>query len=140
MNDQVANSQRPFAGALDGSAAVVPRLAGVPARSFPWLGAGIRLFILPLVSALVLVVAHEWDWWVGSAVLQRTDDAYLQADLTPLAAQGAGYVRAVPVRDFQKVKVGDPLVEIIDDNYRVQLEQAQANVAVAQAAIENIEQ
>jgi membrane fusion protein (multidrug efflux system) len=86
------------------------------------------------------VVAREWDWWVGSAVEQSTDDAYLQADMTPLAAKVPGYVRQVSVQDFQKVKIGGLLVEIVDDDYRAQLEQAEANVAAAQAAIENIEQ
>ena len=109
-------------------------------RIFPWLATGIRLFILLLVGGLVVLVAYEWDWWVGSAVQQSTDDAYLQADLTPIAAKTPGYVRSVPVRDFQKVKAGDLLIEIVDDDYRAQLEQAEANVAAAQAAIENIKQ
>lgn len=46
-------------------------------RRFAWAGAGIRLFILLLIGALIFVVMREWDWWVGSAVLQSTDDAYL---------------------------------------------------------------
>ena len=115
------------------------RSANAP-RGSAWYGAGIRLFILLLVGVLVVVVAREWDWWVGSAVEQSTDDAYLQADMTPLAAKVPGYVRQVSVQDFQKVKIGGLLVEIVDDDYRAQLEQAQANVAAAQAAIENIEQ
>ena len=102
--------------------------------------ATIRVFILVLIGALVLVVAREWNWWVGSAILQSTDDAYLQADTTPLAAKVPGYVKRVLVQDFQRVRGGDVLVEIVDDDYRAQLDQAQANVAAAGAAIENIEQ
>jgi membrane fusion protein (multidrug efflux system) len=49
--------------------------------------------------------------------------------LTPLAAKSPGYVRRVPVEDFQKIKAGDLLVEIVDDDYRAQLEQARANIA-----------
>ena len=107
---------------------------------FTWAGAAIRVFILILIGALVLVLAYEWDWWVGAATLQRTDDAYLQADTTPLAAKVPGYVNRVLVQDFQRVRGGDVLVEIVDDDYRAQLDQAQANVAAAGAAIENIEQ
>ena len=109
-------------------------------RASSWSGAGIRLFILLLIGALVVLVAREWDWWAGSAILQRTDDAYLRADLTPLAAKVPGYVSRVLVQDFQKVHAGDVLVEIVDDDYRAQLAQAQADVAAAEAAIENIEQ
>lgn len=114
-----------------------------PAKSspaFPWAAAGIRVFILFMVGALIVLVAREWDWWVGSAVEQSTDDAYLQADMTPLAAKSPGYVRGVPVNDFQRVRAGDLLVEIVDDDYRAQLDQAQANVANAEAAIELIQQ
>ena len=72
-------------------------------RSFAWAGVGIRVFILILIGALILVVAREWDWWVGSSALQSTDDAYLQADTTPLAAKVPGYVSRVLVQDFQRV-------------------------------------
>jgi membrane fusion protein, multidrug efflux system len=125
--------------ALERQRAVLPQPV-TSRRAFPWLSTAIRLFILLLVGGLVAFIAREWDWWVGSAVQQSTDDAYLQADLTPLGAKVPGYVREVPVRDFQKVKAGDLLVEIVDDDYRAQLDQAQANVAAAQAAIENIQQ
>ena len=108
--------------------------------SFAWAGAGIRLFILILIGALVFVVIREWNWWVSSSALQSTDDAYLQADTTPLAAKVPGYVSRVLVQDFQRVHGGDVLVEIVDNDYRAQLDQAQANVAAAGAAIENIEQ
>jgi membrane fusion protein (multidrug efflux system) len=109
-------------------------------KPIAWDGGAIRLFILILIGALIVVVTREWNWWVSSSVLQSTDDAYLQADTTPLAAKVPGYVSRVPVQDFQRVHGGDVLVEIVDDDYRAQVDQAQANVAAAGAAIENIEQ
>jgi membrane fusion protein, multidrug efflux system len=104
----------------------------------PWRGIAIRLFVLLLIGCLGVAVATRWDWWVGSARWQTTDDAYLTSDLTPLAAHIPGYVRLVHVRDFQKVKAGDLLVEIVDDDYRAQVAQAEANVAAAEATIETI--
>jgi membrane fusion protein, multidrug efflux system len=105
-----------------------------------WSGTSIRMFIVVLAILLIGVVARDWNLWIGSAVLQTTDDANLQADLTPLAAKSPGYVRSVRVQDFQKVKAGDLLVEIVDDDYRAQLDQAQADVETAETAIESIEQ
>jgi membrane fusion protein, multidrug efflux system len=119
---------------------VANRPASTKKRAFAWVGASIRLFILILIGALILVVAREWNWWVSSSALQRTDDAYLEADTTPLAAKVPGYVSRVLVGDFQRVHGGDVLVEIVDDDYRAQLDQAQANVDAAGAAITNIEQ
>jgi len=114
--------------------------ASAKKRSFAWAGVAIRLFILILIGSLVIVVLREWNWWISSSGLQTTDDAYLQADTTPLAAKVPGYVSRVLVQDFQRVHGGDLLVEIVDDDYRAQLDQAQANVAAAGAAITNIEQ
>ena len=118
----------------------LPFAPPVPRRAFPWLATGVRLFIVLLVAALITFVAYEWDWWIGSAVMQSTDDAYLQADLTPLAAQVPGYVRQMPVHDFQTVKAGDLLVQIDDRNYRAQLAQAQGAVIAAEAAITILDQ
>jgi membrane fusion protein, multidrug efflux system len=105
-----------------------------------WCGAAIRTFIVVLAILLVGVLAIDWNVWIGSMIRQTTDDAYLQADITPLSAKSPGYVRSVPIRDFQKVRAGDLLVEIVDDDYRAQLDQAQSNIETGEAAIENIEQ
>jgi membrane fusion protein (multidrug efflux system) len=118
----------------------LPFAPSAPRRTFPWLATSIRLFIVLLVAALIAFVAYEWDWWIGSAVMQSTDDAYLQADLTPLAAQVPGYVTQLPVHDFQTVRAGDLLVQIDDRNYRAQLAQAQGAVIGAEAAIATLDQ
>lgn len=133
-----ATPENPLADTVN--AAGLARGPMPPPRVSPWLGIGVRLFILLLICVLIVVLAREWDWWTGSAVLQSTDDAYLQADLTPLAAKVPGYVREVPVRDFQQVMAGGLLIQIVDDDYRAQVEQAEANVAAAEAAIVSIEQ
>jgi membrane fusion protein (multidrug efflux system) len=138
MNDKVITSDMPVVRTAD--EATVPSPPARQRRAFPWRGVGVRLFILLLAAGLIAFVAAEWDWWVGSARLQSTDDAYLQADLTPLAARVPGYVRRVLVNDFQRVKDGDLLVEIQDDDYRAQLRQAEGNADNAKVAIATIEQ
>jgi multidrug resistance efflux pump len=98
------------------------------------------VFVLFLAVFLVVLIASQWNRWIGSAAEQTTDDAYIQADITALAAKSPGYVRSVPVQDFQRVKAGDLLVEVVDDDYRAELSQADANVVSAKTAIDNIEQ
>jgi membrane fusion protein (multidrug efflux system) len=97
-----------------------------------------RLLAVVLAGGLAAGVTLNWDRWVGASGPQWTDDAYLQADLTPLSAQVAGRVSAVPVGDFQHVHAGELLVEIDDAPFRAQLDQADANVAGARAAIANL--
>jgi membrane fusion protein (multidrug efflux system) len=60
------------------------------------------------------------------------------ATLTPLSAQVAGYVQRVVVNDFQRVKQGELLVQIEDDDYRAWVAQAEADLLGAKAAIENL--
>jgi membrane fusion protein (multidrug efflux system) len=123
------------------------RVIGLRSISFRWikperlrrlLGLSIRLGILVIAAAVAILFASRWDSWVGAHVAQTTDDAYVKGDLTPLSAKVDGYLRKVPVNDFQHVKANELLVEIEDDDYKARVDQAEADVAVAEAAIENL--
>jgi membrane fusion protein (multidrug efflux system) len=109
------------------------------ARRRPWSGITlVRLAVLIAAGVIVVLFATQWDRWVGLAVRQVTDDAYVRGDITPLSAHVEGYVRRVPVDDFQRVKQGQVLVEIEDDDYRARVAQAEADLLGAQAAIDNL--
>jgi membrane fusion protein (multidrug efflux system) len=109
------------------------------ARRWPWSGITlVRLAVLLAAGVIVVLFATQWDRWVGLSVRQVTDDAYVRGDITPLSAHVEGYVRHVPVDDFQRVKQGEVLVEIEDDDYRARVGQAEADLLGAQAAIENL--
>jgi membrane fusion protein (multidrug efflux system) len=70
---------------------------------------------------------------------QTTDDAYLQSDLTLISAKVPGYLRRVPVEDYVHVRAGQVIAEVVDDDYRAAVAQAQADVALAQAEIVTLE-
>jgi membrane fusion protein, multidrug efflux system len=110
------------------------------ARRRPWSGITlVRLTVLLAAGVVVVLFATQWDRWVGLAVRQVTDDAYVRGDITPLSAQIEGYVRRVPVDDFQRVKAGDLLVEIEADDYRARVAQAEADLQAAKAEARSIE-
>ena len=98
----------------------------------------VRFGILVVAAAAAVLFTLRWDSWVGARVAQTTDDAYVKGDLTPLSAKVEGYVRKVPVNDFERVKVGQLVLEIVDDDYKARVAQAEADVAAAEAAIDNI--
>ena len=81
----------------------------------------------------------RWDAWVGGAAVQTTNDAYVRAEMTRLATRVAGEVRTVAVKDFQRVKSGDLLVEIDPADYEAQVAQAEAGVVGAKAALDNLD-
>jgi membrane fusion protein (multidrug efflux system) len=98
----------------------------------------LRLAVLVIAGAVTFLIITRWDFWVGSSARQVTDDAYVRGDITPLSAKVEGYVRQVPVADFQLVKKGDLLVEIDDEDYQARVAQAEADLLGAEAAIENL--
>jgi membrane fusion protein, multidrug efflux system len=95
-----------------------------------------RVLIFLIAIGLLIVVTTRWNRWESDTEWQSTDDAYLQADLTPIAAKVSGYVRALPVQDFERVHAGQLLVEIVDDDYRAAVAQINAGIAAAAAQVD----
>ena len=138
MAEQLLLSDRDTTLAPSASAQRAP--AEIPrGQRRPWSGNTIvRLTVLVAAAIIVVLFATQWDRWVGLAVRQVTDDAYVRGDITPLSAKVEGCVRRVAVDDFERVKEGEPLVEIEDDDYRARVAQAEADLLGAEAAIEDL--
>jgi len=99
-------------------------------RLLPWL-------ILLLAAVILFAIVGGWNRWVGGGGTQKTDDAYLRSDITPLSTKVSGTVQLVAVADYQRVRTGDLLVQLKDDDFNAQVAQAEADVAASQAALEN---
>jgi membrane fusion protein (multidrug efflux system) len=93
--------------------------------------------ILLMAGGIVSLIAGNWNTWTSERVAQETDDAYLRADLTPLSTKVAGLVARVAVSDYQPVKAGDLLVQLRDDDFQAQVQQAEAAVVAGEAALIN---
>jgi membrane fusion protein (multidrug efflux system) len=114
-----------------------PKPALPPAGSL-WSRLAIPLFAVIVALGFVALATQRFDEWVGNAVVQTTNDAYVRADLTRLASRVSGEVLTVAVTDFQRVKAGDLLIQIDSADYEAQVAQAEAAVAAAQAALDNL--
>jgi membrane fusion protein (multidrug efflux system) len=95
-----------------------------------------RLVVFVIAIGALILITTRWNRWESNARIQSTDDAYLQADLTPIAAKVSGYVRSIPVQDFERVKGGQLLVQLVDDDYKATVDQLTASVLAAEAQIE----
>jgi len=93
--------------------------------------------VLLMAAAIVFLIVGNWNTWASERAAQETDDAYLRADLTPLSTKVAGLVAKVAVSDYQTVKSGDLLVQLRDDDFRAQVQQAEAGVASGEDALIN---
>ena len=108
----------------------------VPHQGARWRSYVTPILVVLLALAVLIAITRNWNAWEGGKVEQVTDDAYVRGDLTPLSTKVAGIVRAVDVADYQQVHKGDLLVELQDDDYRAQVDQAKAAVEAARAGIE----
>lgn len=104
----------------------------------------VRRLMLPvgavaIAGAFVWLAALRWNAWVGSASSQVTDDAYVRAHISRLSARVSGQVVIVAVDDFQRVRGGDLLVEVDQEDYAAAVAQAEASVSAAKAALDNLD-
>ncbi len=92
-----------------------------------------RVLVFIVAIGIIFVVSTRWNRWEGGPGWQVTNDAYLQTDLTPIAAKVGGYVREIPVQDFQRVHAGQVIAQIVEDDYRAAVAQSDAGLASATA-------
>ena len=92
-----------------------------------------------IIAAVILVaiVGGIFLWrYLGS--YESTDDAQVDAHLYPVSARVSGYVTKVNVDDNQYVQKGTVLVEIDPKDFQIAVEQAQANLASAEATAQSL--
>jgi len=127
-----------------GSATPVPKQVppkmstdeAVARRGARWQSYMTPILVVILALAVLITITRNWNAWEGGKVDQVTDDACVRGDVTPLSTKVTGIVRSVNVADYQPVHKGYLIVELEDDDYRAQVDQANAAVAAARAGIE----
>lgn len=80
---------------------------------------GIIVAIL-LITATIIAVIDAMHY-------QSTEDAYIENHTVQVAPKVSGQIVAVYIKDNQAVKAGDLVAQIDDADYKVKLEQAEAN-------------
>jgi membrane fusion protein (multidrug efflux system) len=90
----------------------------------------VRLLAVVVALALIAVVI----WYRLTAGRESTDDAQVDAHVTPIAARVSGTVQRLPVADNELVEMGALLVELDPRDYQVAVNKARAELADAEAA------
>jgi membrane fusion protein (multidrug efflux system) len=88
--------------------------------------------IIAIVVVLILVLGALFFYW-RSTFTEDTDDAQVDGNLYQVSSRVSGQVVHVDVEEEQTVHKGDPIAEIDPKDYQVALEQAEADLADAQA-------
>jgi len=115
--------------------------AGRPKPAFPKLAFRLQpRHALWAGGFTLLVAALLWGerYWTLDRFMESTNDAYVKADSTTVAPKVSGYITEVLVGDNQPVKKGQVLAQIDDRDLQTSLHEADANLAAATAAINNL--
>jgi membrane fusion protein (multidrug efflux system) len=92
-------------------------------------------------AALAVLAGVGWygfNYVIAGRYMVSTDDAYVKADATTLAAKVAGYVSAIDVNDNTYVHTGDVIARIDDGDYKLAAAAARDKLATQQATVERI--
>jgi membrane fusion protein (multidrug efflux system) len=114
-----------FPASSDGRAAAAP-----PARP--------QRNLLPFaITGLVVLTlaglgARQWQFGLNHV---STDNAQVDGDVIPVLPRVGGFVAAVPVRENQTVRAGEALVILDDRDLAAKLEQNEADLSAAIAAV-----
>ena len=87
-----------------------------------------------LIGVVVLVALAAGIWWWTTRNRESTDDAQVDAGVTPIAARVGGTVMSVPIVDNQEVKEGTVLLEIDKRDFEIARDRARAELADAEAS------
>jgi membrane fusion protein (multidrug efflux system) len=96
----------------------------VKPRRFP--ASLVSLAILFLAGGVFFLVYGNWNRWESDRPEQRTDDAYVRADVTALSTKATGLLARLEVSDYQHVDAGQEIAALRDDDYKAAVDSAQA--------------
>lgn len=96
---------------------------------------------IPLLAAMVLALLgllFAGYWYLHGRYFESTDNAYLQSEVTGISSKLPGYISEVLVTDNQSVKAGQLIARLDDREFQSQVAEAQADLHLIQATIENL--
>jgi membrane fusion protein (multidrug efflux system) len=92
-----------------------------------------RLALMLVVPLAILIGGVVY--WLGLQGKVSTDDAYVKQDKVSISAEVGGKILQVYVKNGDHVKAGDLLYRIDPQPFQIQLDQANAAIAAAQANV-----
>ena len=130
----MAENQAPTALALASTAPIAPTAPTAPTAR----GASRKKrWIIGLILIAAALVAGRM-WW-HSHNYEETENAYLDGDVTLVSPRVAGTVREVFVRDNERVKAGDLLLNLDEADQEIKVQQVLAELGEIDAHVKQID-
>src|SRR5664279_3241587 len=91
-----------------------------------------------LIILIVMVLLGAWfgiSKYTYALHHEETDDAQVEADISPVIPRVSGYVEEVRVKDNQVVHKGDTLLVLDDRDLKLKVDQAEASLGTAKSNV-----
>lgn len=86
------------------------------------------------VLIAILVAGGLW-WWIRASRMVTTDDARVKGTIVAVSAKINGRIEKVLVKEGDNVQAGQVIAVLERQEFEAQVEQAKANLAMAQAKL-----
>ena len=92
--------------------------------------------IFPIILAILVIGGGAFgiNKYIHALHHEETDDAQIDANISPVIPRVSGYVNEIRVKDNQEVKKGDTLMILDNRDLLLRLDQAEAALAAAQSS------
>lgn len=97
----------------------------------------IQFAVLGVVAAGL--IAGGAVWWTERSTFERTENAFVQADVVQISPQVSGMVAQVLVADNQTVSAGQVVAVIDPSSFQAKLAQARASAEAMAAAVRSVD-
>lgn len=101
-----------------------------------------RNIILTALSFIFLLAGGIWilSLFFDFSRYETTNNAQVDAYMNNIAARATGYIAGIKFEENQLVHQGDTLVILNDEEYKVKVKQAEADLAVAEGNLHSLQQ
>lgn len=106
---------------------------GTPDKDHPPKPKRTRLWRGMVVSLAVIALGLGFLYYLHALSFESTDDAFIEGHVIAVSPRVAGHVARVYVNDNQRVKEGDPLVDLNPADFRATLHAAEAALSAGEA-------
>jgi len=93
-----------------------------------------KSYTFVIILAVLVIVGGTWGYTKYNHGLhhEETDDAQIDANISPVIPRISGYITEIKVKDNQLVHKGDTLIVLDNRDQIIRLEQAEANLYASQ--------
>ncbi|RYY89897.1 MAG: HlyD family secretion protein [Chitinophagaceae bacterium] len=94
-----------------------------------------KTFLIVLILLVLAGAAFGFTKYTHAQHHEETENAHVEANISPVVPRIGGYIADVRVKDNQQVKKGDTLVVLDSRDLQLKVDQAEAALANAQSAL-----